>query len=78
METQAPEKISYRDDKIRAAMAVQFLSAAELAERLEMSPITVRQIRDGKAVNPELTSLKKIAEALELSLAELFEEQEAA
>ncbi len=77
METQE-DRIFYRHDLIRAAMAVRFLSATQLADQLGMSHVTVRQIRDGQARNPELASLQKIADALELSLAELFQEQEAA
>ena len=68
-------QILYRDDKIRAAMAVRKLTDQELAHQTGLGRATVAQIRDG-ARDTKLTTLKKIADALALEMGELFESRE--
>lgn len=61
----------YRDDLIRAAMGAQKMSQAALAEKSDLNPNTISAICRGKE-NVEIPTLKKVADALGLSLQELF------
>ena len=62
----------YRDDKIRAAMAAQRLTDEQLAEKIGVSRGTIGLLRAGKG-NPRYSTLKSVADALGLSMQELFE-----
>ena len=63
----------YRDDKIRAAMAVQRITNAEIAERTGVNRELVANISNGRAEDAKLSTLKKIGDVLGLSLSDLFE-----
>jgi len=61
----------YRDDLIRAAKAAQKKTLDALAQDTGLNPNTISDICNGKQ-NPELNSLKKVAEALGLDLETIF------
>jgi len=61
----------YRDDLIRAAMGAQNLSQAALAKQTRLNPNTISAICRGKET-VEVPTLKKVADALGLSMGELF------
>lgn len=61
----------YRDDLIRAAMAAQRLTNQKLAEKAGLSAFTVSLVRNGSPT-VRLSTLKAIADALGISLADLF------
>jgi len=61
----------YRTDLINAAMGAQRLTNERLAEAAGIGIGTVSAIRNGDA-SVRLPSLKKLADALGLSLEELF------
>lgn len=61
----------YRDDLIRAAMGAQNMSQGALAEKSDLNPNTISAICRGKE-RIEIPTLKKVADALGLSMQELF------
>jgi transcriptional regulator with XRE-family HTH domain len=61
----------YRDDKIRGKQAELGLSVDEVAERAGVNVNTVSAVRNGKSVKAE--TLEKVASALGLTMAEVFE-----
>lgn len=61
----------YRADLINAAMGKGRLTNEQVAEKAGVSPKVVSAIRNGKE-NIELPSLRKVADALELTMEELF------
>jgi transcriptional regulator with XRE-family HTH domain len=65
--------ILYRDDKIRAAQAAKRLTDQELAQAAQLGRSAVSRVTNG-AKDVQLSTLKKIADALGLKMAELFEE----
>ena len=66
----------YRDDKIRAAMAIQRITNAEIAERIGVNRELVANISNGRVEDAKLSTLKKIGDVLGLTLHELFEPRE--
>ena len=62
----------YRDDLIRAEQAAQNLTVEQLAEKSNLNKNTISNIRNGKE-SVELPSLQKVADALGLSMSELFQ-----
>jgi transcriptional regulator with XRE-family HTH domain len=66
--------MSYRADLIRAAKAAQKKTLEDLANATGLNPNTISDICNGKE-NPELQSLKKVADALGLSMELLFSKQ---
>jgi transcriptional regulator with XRE-family HTH domain len=66
----------YRPDPIRRAMFDRGLTNESLAATSGVLPKTVSAIRNGHAV--KLESLKKVAKALGVSMAELCDEEVAA
>lgn len=65
--------VHYRDDKIRAAMAVKRLTDKEVSSRSGVNRHTVAEVREGVAQNPTLETLKKLGDVLGLTLQDLFE-----
>lgn len=61
----------YNTDPINEVMGRERLSNDRLAELAGLDPTTVSRIRNGNP-NVNLPSLKKVADALGLSMAELF------
>lgn len=61
----------YRNDLIKGAMAANDITVESLAKTTELSADTLRRIRNGE-VNITLTNLITVADALELSMQELF------
>lgn len=61
----------YRDDIIRAAKAAQNKTLENLSEETGLNPNTISDICNGKE-NPELKSLKKVADALGLEMETIF------
>jgi transcriptional regulator with XRE-family HTH domain len=68
---------NYRDDKIRSVMAARRISISQLAEMTGLSRATLSPLCDGKAEDPKLSTLKSVADALAIPLAELFEKEQA-
>ena len=68
----------YRDDKIRAAQAAKNWTDEQLAEAAGLGRTTVLMVTNGKAEDPKLSTLSAIADALGLSLSEIFEESDSA
>lgn len=64
--------MSYRDDIIRAEKAAQNKTIEDLANATGLNPNTISDICNGKAKNPELNSLERIARALNLDLETIF------
>lgn len=64
--------MTYRDDKLRAAAAVRRLTHDQIAEISGVSRPNITQVLNGKQ-EPRLSTLKAIADALGLQMAELFE-----
>lgn len=64
--------MSYRADIIRAEKAAQKKTLDDLVIATGLNPNTISDICNGKARNPELNSLEKIAFALNLDLEILF------
>lgn len=62
----------YRNDLIKGAMAANDISKDKLAEMTGLSLDTLRRIRAGE-MNITLSSLGAVADALDLTLQELFE-----
>lgn len=60
---------------IEAIMERKRLSAAELARRAGVNPTGVYDILSGKSRSPRIDTLAKIADALGVPIAVLFEEQ---
>ncbi len=67
----------YRDDKLRAAQAAKRWTDDQLAEAAGVGRSSVIAITNGKAENPQLQTLKAICDALDLTMAEVFEAKEA-
>lgn len=63
----------YRDDIIRAEMAAQRITEEILAEKTRLNRTTISELRNGKAVNPTVLTLSKIARELKIPLSSLFE-----
>lgn len=61
----------YRDDLIRAKKAAKKLTIEDLVTVTGLNKNTISDICNGKD-NPELNSLKKVAEALDIDLETLF------
>jgi transcriptional regulator with XRE-family HTH domain len=61
----------YRTDLINGAMGKQRLTNEQVAEKAGVTTKVVSAVRNGKE-NIELPSLKKVADALGLSMEELF------
>ncbi len=61
----------YRTDLINAAMGARRMTAEVLAEKTGIGLTTISAIRNGHS-NPTTTTLLKIADALGLSMQELF------
>jgi transcriptional regulator with XRE-family HTH domain len=66
---------AYRDDKIRAVQAAKKLTDQELAEAAGVGRTAVSQITNGQW-DGRLSTLRKVGDALGLSLQELFEPRE--
>lgn len=66
----------YRDDKIRGRQAEKSWSNERLAKEANVNPNTITVVRRGGNVKTD--TLKKVADALELSMAEIFEPRPAA
>jgi transcriptional regulator with XRE-family HTH domain len=66
----------HRADLIRAKMGEKNLSKSALARAAGLNPNTVAAICRGDEVMP--STLKKAADVLELTLAELYQEEEPA
>lgn len=66
----------YRREPINRAMGAERLTNEQVAEKSGVLPKTVSAIRNGRAV--KLESLKKVAKALGVSMAELCDEEAAA
>lgn len=64
--------MSYRADIIRAEKAAQKKTIEDLVNATGLNANTISDICNGKAKNPELNSLEKIAFALGLDLATIF------
>lgn len=64
----------YRDDKIRAAMGAKDWSIEILAEKSGVGVQTISLIRKGGA-NVKLETMKKVADALGIPMADLFEKR---
>lgn len=61
----------YRTDLINAAMGAQRMTAEQLAEKTGIGLTTISVIRNGHP-NPTYTTLKKVADALGLTMQDLF------
>ncbi|MCP9496712.1 MAG: helix-turn-helix transcriptional regulator [Pyrinomonadaceae bacterium MAG19_C2-C3] len=61
----------YRTDLINAAMGARRMTAEELAKRTGLGMTVISAVRNGKP-NPKIDTLKRIADALDLQLADLF------
>lgn len=68
----------YRSDILRAEKAAQKETIETLANSTGLNPNTISDILNGKAKNPELNSLKKIADALGLTMESIFSESRSA
>jgi transcriptional regulator with XRE-family HTH domain len=71
-ETKMKTDPPYRTDLINAAMGAQRLSNAAVAKRAGVGVMTVSKVRNGFA-NVEYLTLKKVAEAIGLTIAEVSE-----
>lgn len=60
---------------IEAIMAARGVKAAELARQARLNPTGIYDILSGKSQNPKIDTLQKIASALGVSIAVLFEER---
>lgn len=58
-------------DNIRKVRKAHGLSQIELAERVGVAPITIRQYENGKR-SPKLETIAKLAQALDVSIVDLF------
>jgi transcriptional regulator with XRE-family HTH domain len=65
----------YRNDLIKGAMAQKDINKVRLAELTGLSADTLRRIRQGE-VNVTLSNLMAVADALGLTMQELFEPKE--
>lgn len=65
----------YRDDLIRGAQGAKDWTTEELAQKSGVHYHTVRDICKGKET-VQVATLKKVADALDLPLAQLFEPRE--
>lgn len=63
---------AYRSDLIKGAMAAQEVTREKLAEKTKLSPDTLSRIRNGE-VHITLIHLMTVADALGLSMKDLFE-----
>ena len=63
----------YRDDKIRAEMAVQRLHDEDMAEKTGLSRQTIALYRKGEVKEPKLSTLHSIAAALDKDVLWLLE-----
>ncbi len=70
-------KILYRDDKIRAVLAARKMTGQDLADAAGVGRGSIHLICKGQP-DVKLSTLKKIADALEMSLQELVEPREQA
>lgn len=61
----------YRNDLIKGAMAANDITVEALAETTQLSADTLRRIRKGE-INITLTNLITVADALGLTMAQLF------
>ena len=66
---------SYRDDKVRAAQAAKKMTDQELADAAGVGRGAVLQVTNGQW-DGKLATLKKITDALGLTLQEVFEPRE--
>jgi transcriptional regulator with XRE-family HTH domain len=65
-----------RSDRIRVAMARKGLNDKQLSELSGVNRHTVANLRKGEEVNPTVSTLESIGEVLDLTLAEMFEEEQ--
>ena len=65
------EKAINIGDNIRKVRKAHGLSQIELAERIGVAPITIRQYENGKR-SPKLETIAKLAQALDVSIVDLF------
>jgi DNA-binding Xre family transcriptional regulator len=65
-----------RHDRIRVAMAAKGWKLKDLENNTGISRQTLGPICDGKAKDARLSTLKTIADALNLKLSDLVEEEE--
>lgn len=61
-------------DRISAVRKLAGMTQKELGERAGIDPSTIRKYESGR-LNPKFETVKKIADALEISLAELYTEE---
>lgn len=66
----------YRIDLINAAMGARRMTNEELAAKSGLAIRVISEIRNGKR-NPTVATLKAVADALGLTMSELFTEQDA-
>jgi transcriptional regulator with XRE-family HTH domain len=66
----------YRTDVINGAMGAQRLTNEAVAEKAGVAPKTVSAVRNGDP-NVGVPTLKKIADALGLTMQQIFEERAA-
>jgi transcriptional regulator with XRE-family HTH domain len=60
----ADRAVSYRDDRLRAEMALQRLTDADLAAKSGVSEWTIGRLRRGDAADARYSTFVKIAAAL--------------
>jgi len=68
----------YRDDLLRAAAAAKRKTIADLVLETKLNKNTISDILDGKERNYGVQTLEKVADALDVSLSELYAEPAAA
>lgn len=68
--------MTYRNDLIKGKMAQLGISVEKLAEMTGLAPNTISKVRQG--LDARLSTLSTIADALDMPLAELFADREAA
>ena len=59
--------------KLRLLREQRFVSQRDLAKRAEVSPTTILHLETGENLNPRLSTVRKIAEALGIDPNELVE-----
>ena len=59
--------------RLRQLREERFISQRDLAKRAEVSPTTILHLETGENLNPRLSTVRKIAEALGIDPNELVE-----
>lgn len=62
--------------KLKALRAIRNISQEKLAEMADISPVTLRRIENGDWKSSRFFILEQIAEALEMTVQELFLDEE--